>query len=178
MAEKATIARPYSRAAFEYAQGSQKLARWSEFLQAASRVVADERVEPLLGNPLVRPEELAQLVLEIAAPDPTEDERRFLLLLAENRRLELLPEIAAQYETLRAEAEGTVDVTVTSAVELTPEQQARFSDALTRRLKRHVRLHCEVDPALLGGAIVRAGDFVIDGSLRGRLERLGGAMTN
>jgi len=178
MAEKATIARPYSRAAFEYAQASQKLARWSEFLQAASRVVADERVQPLLGNPLVPAQELVQLVLEIAAPDPSDDERHFLLLLAENRRLELLPEIAEQYESLRAEAEGTVDVTVTSALELTPEQHAKLSDALTRRLKRRVRLQCQVDPGLIGGAIVRAGDFVIDGSLKGRLERLGGVMTN
>lgn len=178
MTEKATIARPYANAAFEHAREAQKLPDWSEFLQAASRVIADERVQPLLGNPLVAPEQLAQLVLDIAAPRAGEAERGFVRLLADNRRLELLPEIAAQYEALRAEAEGIVDVTVVSAMALTEEQQAKLGEALTRRLKRRVRMRCEVEPGLIGGAIVRAGDFVIDGSLRGRLERLGGAMTN
>ena len=93
-----------------------------------------------------------------------------------NGRLAVLPEIAAQYAELRAAVENTVDVTVTSALPLTAEQSDKLTQALTRRLRRTVRLHTAVDPSLVGGAIVRAGDFVVDGSLRGRIERLGHTM--
>src|SRR5690606_5244238 len=104
--------------------------------------------------------------------------RNFLKTLAHNRRLGLLPEIAAQYEVLRAEVENVADVRIVSAVQLSEQQRQRFIAALTKRLQREVRVHCEVDPSLIGGAIVRAGDFVIDGSLKARLERLAGAMTH
>ena len=97
-------------------------------------------------------------------------------LLADNGRLAALPQIAEQYAALRAEVENTVDVTVTSAMPLTPEQSEKLSKALTARLKRTVRLSTHVDPALIGGAVVKAGDFVVDGSLRGRIERLGNTM--
>ncbi len=100
------------------------------------------------------------------------------MTLAENRRLGLLPEIAAQFEVLRAEIENVADVRIISAVQLNEAQQQRFAAALRKRLQRDVRLQCEVDPSLIGGAIVRAGDFVIDGSLKARLERLAGAMTH
>jgi F-type H+-transporting ATPase subunit delta len=100
------------------------------------------------------------------------------LTLAHNHRLGLLPEIAAQFEVLRAEVENVADVKIISAVELNQVQQDRLVGALKKRLKREVRLHCEVDASLVGGAIVRSGDFVIDGSLRARLERLAGAMTH
>jgi len=99
-----------------------------------------------------------------------------LRLLADNGRLALLPQIAVQYAALRAEVENTVDVTVTSALPLTAEQTDKLTQALTRRLRRTVRLSSTVDPSLIGGAVVRAGDFVVDGSLRGRVERLGNIM--
>jgi len=99
-----------------------------------------------------------------------------LRLLADNGRLVLLPQIAVQYAALRAEVENTVDVTVTSALPLTAEQTDKLTQALTRRLRRTVRLSSTVDPSLIGGAVVRAGDFVVDGSLRGRVERLGNTM--
>jgi F-type H+-transporting ATPase subunit delta len=97
-------------------------------------------------------------------------------LLADNNRLAVLPEIATQYAVLRAEVENTVEVTVTSALPLDAAQSEKLTQALTRRLRRTVRLHAEVDASLIGGAIVRAGDFVVDGSLRGRIERLGNTM--
>jgi F-type H+-transporting ATPase subunit delta len=106
-----------------------------------------------------------------------EEQRNFLALLAENARLPLLPAIAVQYRELRAEAEQIADVQVSSARELTTEQASGLKSALERRLGRAVRLHASVDPALLGGAVVQFGDFVIDGSLRRRVERLAATMT-
>jgi F-type H+-transporting ATPase subunit delta len=177
MAENATIARPYARAAFDYARAGNGLAAWSGLLANASTAISDPRVEPLVGNPHVKASELVSFLLELAGARGEsgngEHERNFVQLLADNRRLDLLPEISAQFEAMRAEVENTVDVTVTSAQPLTAEQSAKLSAALTKRLNRTVRLHAEVDPKLIGGAVVRAGDFVVDGSLRGRVERLG-----
>lgn len=176
MADTATIARPYARAAFEHARAAGALPAWSALLAATSAALADRRVAALVGNPHVRTDELVDFLLEIAGAAGNTEARNFLRLLAENRRLSALPQIAAQYEVLRSEVENTVDVTVTSALPLTAEQSDRLAAALARRLRRTVRLHAEVDPKLIGGAIVRAGDFVVDGSLRGRIERLGNAM--
>jgi F-type H+-transporting ATPase subunit delta len=178
MAEKATIARPYAKAAFEYAQEHKSFARWSKVLAAGSAVVSEPTVEKLLTHPRVGPEALVGLIAEVAGDALDEHGRNFLMTLAQNRRLGLLPEVAAQFEVLRAEIENVADVRIISAVQLSEGQQQRFSAVLKKRLQREVRLHCEVDPSLIGGAIVRAGDFVIDGSLKARLERLAGAMTH
>jgi F-type H+-transporting ATPase subunit delta len=172
MADKTTIARPYARAAFEEARENGGLQPWSQLLHTAAAVVHDPRVVPLLGNPAVTPAQLAQLVTDIAGPQIGEDGRNFVRTLADNRRLEVLPEISALFEELKDSAEGVADVTVTSAAPLDAQQQQRLSEALGRRLQRTVRLHCETDPNLIGGAVVRAGDLIIDGSLRGRLERM------
>lgn len=177
MAEQATVARPYARAAFAHASAGSALAAWSEILGRAGAVVADPQVAPLIGNPHVKSADLVTMILEIAGAADDERARNFVRLLADNRRLALLPEIAAQYEMMRADVENTVDATVTSAQALTPEQSQKLSAALSQRLNRTVRLHQVVDPRLIGGAIVRAGDFVVDGSLRGRVERLASAMS-
>lgn len=172
MAEKVTIARPYAKAAFEYAHAQNALGRWSDTLATASAVVADERVSKLLSSPRVTPEQLVGLIAEIAGNGLDENGKNFLNTLAQNRRLGLLPQIAAIYEVLRAEVENIADVQVTSAIALDAAQQQRLAKALQKRLKREVRLHCDVDASLIGGAIVRSGDLVIDGSLKARLTRL------
>lgn len=172
MAEIATIARPYARAAFAHAQATDARAIWSSLLAAAAMTVTDERVQPLLGNPRVGTASLADFLIGVSGAASLPDAQNFLRLLAQNGRLALLPEISSQFEALRSELENTADVTLTSATALTAEQQARFTQALTKRLKRAVRLHCEVNPALIGGAVVRAGDFVVDGTLKAKLERL------
>jgi F-type H+-transporting ATPase subunit delta len=177
MAEKATIARPYARAAFEHARAGGALQRWSELLGLASAVVSDERVHKLLSNPRVTPEDLAGLVADVARAAPDEDGANFIRTLAANRRLGLLPEIASAYELLRADVENTADVEVVSAVPLDNAQRDRLAGALAKRLKREVRISCSVDASLLGGAIVRSADLVIDGSLRAQLERLATEMT-
>jgi F-type H+-transporting ATPase subunit delta len=182
MAEKATIARPYAKAAFASAREHNAFERWSTVLATASSVVQDERVARLLNNPRVKAEELSgligEVVTEAAGQAMDEHTRNFLATVASNRRLGLLPEIASMYEAMRAEAENTADVQVISAVELNEAQRQRLAAALKKRLQRDVRLHCEVDASLIGGAIVRAGDFVIDGSLKARLDRLAAEMSH
>ena len=177
MADKSTVARPYAKAAFEEARDRKRLGPWSEALRTAAAVIGDPRVEALLGNPRVTPEELATLVIEIAGPQLDEEGRNFVRTLADNRRLALLPEISALFDELKGEAEGVIDVTVTSAAPLDDSELGKLTAALQRRLGRSVRLQCATDPALLGGAVLRAGDLVIDGSLRGRLERIAYELT-
>jgi F-type H+-transporting ATPase subunit delta len=177
MADRLTIARPYARAAFEEARANGGLAPWSDALQVAAQVVKDERVEKLLGNPRVTPDELAQLVTGIAGPKLGEEGTNFVRTLADNHRLAYLPEIAELFDTFKDQAEGVADVTVTSAAALDEAQRQKLKAALERRLKRQVRLHCQIDPELIGGAVLRAGDLVIDGSLRTRLERIAYQLT-
>ena len=172
MADKTTIARPYAKAAFEEAKSANHLGAWSETLRTASTVVQDASVQKLLGNPSVTNADLAKLVADLAGPQLDGQGRNFVQTLAENRRLAYLPEISALFDELKDEAEGVIDVTVTSAAPLENSQRETLSAALQRRLKREVRLHCETDPALIGGAVLRAGDLVIDGSVRSRLDRI------
>jgi F-type H+-transporting ATPase subunit delta len=177
MADRITIARPYARAAFEEARAHERLAPWSEALQVAAEVVRDPRVQTLLGNPRVTPAQPAQLVAGIAAVPLGDAGANFVRTLAVNRRLAYLPEISALFETLKDAAQGVADVTVTSAAALDASQQQKLAAALHTRLKRTVRLHCEIDPALIGGAVLRSGDLVIDGSLRTRLDRIAYELT-
>ena len=172
MADKTTSARPYAKAAFAEAQAEGQLTTWSDALRAGAAVMADERVHQLLGNPHVTPEQLAAFVTDIAAGALSAHGRNFIAMLAQNHRLDCLPEIASLFDALKDEAEGIADVTVTSATPLSEQQAQVISEAMGRRLKRQVRLHTQVDPALLGGAVLRTGDLTIDGSVRGRLERI------
>lgn len=172
MAERATVARPYAKAAFEYASSSHAFAAWSQALATASEIVADPRVEELTKNPALTAADLADLVIDVAGDKLDAGMQNFVRVLAENHRLLLLPEIAAHYEQFRSAVENTVDVEVTSAVPLNEAQAQKLKQALSTRLKRQVHMKTAVDSTLLGGAVVRAGDLVIDGSLKGRLERL------
>src|SRR5262245_14966263 len=178
MAERSTIARPYAKALFELALEDKKLDAWSQALAIGAAVVSDVRVKKLLASPLVTMDQLADLLIDIGGKAFDSEGQNFIRVLASNRRLGLLPEIATLYERLKAEAERVTDVTVTSAAPLSEEQQREYAAALRKRLKTEVRLHCEVDPALVGGAILRANDLVIDGSLRGRLDRLATELLN
>lgn len=178
MAEKMTVARPYARAVLEIATDENAMAGWSEFLGRGSAAAADKHVQALIGNPAVSREALGELFIEICGDSAGRAGVNFLKLLAENGRMAWLPEIAAEYEKLRAEAENVIDVQLTSAVELADSQRDSFAAALRKRLGRNVRLHCDTDETLLGGVVIRAGDLVIDGSLLGRLDRLAGAITH
>jgi F-type H+-transporting ATPase subunit delta len=177
MAERITTARPYAKAIFSLARQGNTLAATSAGLMRAAETVADPRVHALLGNPHVTTAQLADLVNGVAGSSLDENSRDFVSLLAQNRRLGFLPEIAALFEQMKAEVENTVNVEVVAATKLTPDQESRYAAALQKKLGRQVRLHTKVDGSLLGGAVLRAGDLVIDGSIKGRLERLAVELT-
>lgn len=175
MSSLRTLARPYARAAFGLAQSSHAVAEWHQALQTAALLVSEPASREWLDNPRLGAAEQLNLFLPPgqAADGPF---GRYLGLLGENGRLALLPEIAGLYAELRAEAERTLVVRVSSAAPIDPVQQQMLTGALARRFDRAVELNIEVDPELLGGAVIDAGDLVIDGSLRTRLERLGDAL--
>jgi F-type H+-transporting ATPase subunit delta len=170
MADRLTVARPYAKAAFRQAQAGSALDKWSEALQNAALVVVDPRVKGLFGSPKVTSAQLADLVAGVAGAEG--GARNFVALLAENGRLDFLPEIAQLFERLKAEAEGVIDVQITSAAPMGAGEQGQLVAALEKRFGRRVHVQTAVDPSLVGGAVVRAGDLTIDGSLKSRLERL------
>jgi F-type H+-transporting ATPase subunit delta len=178
MAERATIARPYARAAFAYAKEQGWLAQWSQWLARARDTVASEEYQRLQHARRMRTGELTDLIAGVAGDALDVQGRAFLDLLAENGRVGYLPEIAAQFEELVAADENVADVEVVSAVPLDARQTERLAGALRGRLRREVRLHCRTDASLIGGAIVRSGDLLIDGSLRGKLARLETELTS
>src|SRR3954471_21486028 len=177
MAERTTTARPYAKAIFALAREGNKLAETSAGLIRSAEVVVNRRVHALLGSPHVTAAQLTELGTGVAGNTLDEHGRNFVALLAQNRRLGFLPEIAALFEQMKAEVENAVDVEVVAATSLTPDQESRYAAALQKKLGRQVRLHTRVDGNLLGGAVLRAGDLVIDGSLKGRLERLATELT-
>jgi F-type H+-transporting ATPase subunit delta len=172
MAERATIARPYAKAAFAAAREQGRLAEWSRWLGNARTVVLSEEFRLLERSPGVSAAQLEDLIAGICGADLDAPGRALLSLLTENGRLDFLPEIAAQFKELEAEDQNVADVEIVSATTLGDEQKARLAAALRTRLRRDVRLQCSVDPELIGGAVVRSGDLLIDGSLKGKLERL------
>ena len=173
MAEKTTIARPYAQAVFDIAGEHEALGRWSEMLALAAAVAADEEMARLIDNPRLRKQQVLELFLEICGEGLDPVGQNFIRVLSGNGRLALLPEIAELYEQARAEAEGTLEAEVVSAKPLGAQQQKNIAAALSERLGRKVSLKCTVDESLLGGAVIRAGDLIIDGSAVAKLQRLG-----
>lgn len=176
MAEKTTLARPYAKAAFELAFQTGRLQEWSNGLAFAALVAEDPQMVALVRSPRITKERAAELFIELGGERLNADVRNFIRTLAENRRLGLLPEIAVLFEQYRAEAERTVEVHLIAAAPVSDEQRQKFAASLKERLKRNVELKVETDPSLLGGAVIRAGDMVIDGSVRGRLSQLAAAL--
>ena len=176
MAELSTLARPYAKAAFEYAAANGDLQGWSDSLGVIAAVAQQSEVNKMLSSPSYTAEQQASQLMEICGDALSAQGRNFIEVLAENRRLKLLPFIQQQFEVLKANREKSVDVDVVSAGEITPEQQDKLARALSAKLERDVSLQVSVDKSLLGGAVIRAGDTVIDGSIRGRLSKLAEAL--
>ncbi|RUR30127.1 F0F1 ATP synthase subunit delta [Vreelandella andesensis] len=176
MAELLTVARPYAKAAFEYARDHEAFDSWSQALGFLSAAVANSDVRRLLGSPKLENDKKVALLSDMLS-EKQEGLTRFLDTLADQGRLLALPFIAEQFEYLRAEHEQRVEVTVTSAYKLTAAQQTKLANALKKRLNREISITTQVDKTLIGGVILRAGDTVIDGSVRGRLNRLSEALT-
>jgi len=176
VADKSTIARPYARAVFQLAQESGSFERWSQRLAIGAAALRNEQVRQLLDDPRRTPAAQVELLVDLCGEPGAPDLANFFRLLADNGRLDVLPEIAAAYETLRDEAEGRIEVEVRSAEPISDTVRASLKSALERRLERAVELENVIDPSLIGGAIIRAGDLVIDGSVRGRLQGLATAL--
>ena len=172
MAELSTLARPYAKAAFEYAAQAGELQSWSDSLATAGSVAQQPNVVKLLSSPSVTAQQQVTALIEICGDALDERGQNFLTVLSENHRLQLLPEISLQFDVLKANREKSVDVELVAAHELDAEQQQKLSDALSAKLERKVNMQVSLDKSLLGGAVIRAGDLVIDGSIRGRLAKL------
>lgn len=176
MSELSTLARPYAEAVFRMALGENNLAGWSSRLQSLALIVLDAQAARLIADPAVAADRVADLIVEVAGSDLGECGGNFVKVLAENDRLSLLPEIGAQFEALKANAEGTLEATITSAQELTQAQLDELVAGLKTRFNRAVNVQVAVDPELIGGAVIAIGDQVIDGSVKGRLQRMSFAL--
>ena len=178
MAESITLARPYANAAFEVAVADKALAEWSEMLKTLAAVAADDKVSSLLKNPALTAEKQSDALLAICGEEVTAKGKNMVRLLAENRRLPLLPEIAEIFDVLKAAKEKSVDVDLATAYALSDALVEQLTQALQKRLDRQVKLHTSVDQSLIGGAVIRAGDTVIDSSVRGKLNKLAESLSS
>ena len=191
MSSVTTLARPYAKAAFALAQDEQArdgqahdgqapdgqtLARWEQMLSLAAAITADAAMAQVLDSPHVSDATAVKLIADTAGEALDERFRGFLFVLDDYDRLPLLPEIARLFRRLRAEAERRLQVRVVSAVPLDAEQSARMREALARRFACQIELDNEIDQGVIGGAVIYAGDEVIDGSLRGRLHKLSSSL--
>lgn len=172
MAELSTIARPYAKAAFEYAVDVSALKVWSTGLAVAASVSQQPKLVKLLRSPSSTSAQQAATLNEVCAEEISETIKNFIVILSENNRLTLLSQISDQFDVMKANFEKAVDVEVISAQSLDAEQQASLTKALSKKLEREVNMQVSLDKDLLGGAVIRAGDTVIDGSIRGRLTKL------
>jgi F-type H+-transporting ATPase subunit delta len=172
MANLSSIARPYARAAFEYAHDKHALPEWKACLSSAAFAIALPSVSALLDHPECSSMKLYQMLEDVLSSQLNTDIKNFLLLLAQNKRLNLLPEISSLFNDYEAQLQKITNVRVITAAETDEHFKQALTAALTKRIQREVILHCETDASLLGGAIIHIADGVIDGSIRGKLNRL------
>jgi F-type H+-transporting ATPase subunit delta len=176
MAERTTLARPYAEAIFRLASDSSSLQRWSDVLSYYAVAVADKNLAFALGDPRITGEQADELMASLLA-DVSEQEQALLVMLRENGKLQLLPEISVLFNEQRASAEGTIDASVISAFALDEAQVTSLAKMLKKELDRDVNISASVDPSIIGGVIIRAGDTVIDGSVAGSLQNLTSYLT-
>ena len=172
MAELSTTARPYARALFKLALQESRLPAWSAALATLAQAATIPEVATLIGHPALTRPQLAALLCDALKGKLDREGENLVRLLAENGRLKLLPLIREEFEQLKAEAEKSAEVEIVTATAVDAAQQSALSEAVKRRLKLDVRVAWKTDPALIAGAVVRAGDLVIDGSVAGELDRL------
>jgi F-type H+-transporting ATPase subunit delta len=178
MAELSTLARPYAKAAFEYALDKNELSKWSAQLATAAAVALEPGMAAVLNNPSLTAAQQAGTLSEVCGDSLSAQARNFIAILASNKRLALLPEISELFAQYKANQEKTVDVEVVSAFDLADSARDRLAEVLGRKLERKVEVRTSTDSNLLGGVLIRAGDLVIDGSVRGKLDKLAEAMNS
>ncbi len=167
-----TLARPYARAAFEFALAADDIAGWRDFLQFAVCLMREPKVYLWAFDPRVEAAQLLEVIADLGREWMNESRRNFLKVIIENKRLCELPAIFDLFKLDQAEHEKTLDVDVLTYSDFTPIQEKALVRSLEQRLQRHIRLHFKIDQTLLGGAVIRAGDLIIDGSVRTKLQRL------
>lgn len=172
MSELTTLARPYARAVFELAQAAGSLDAWSDELAFMAAVANDPQLKALMDSPKLTSEQRADIFNQVCVDKTSDAGKNLVKLMAENGRMAALTDVAALFEVMKNEAQGQVDARVVSAQPVSDEQQAAIAKALKERLGREVRLNVSVDESLMGGAVVYAGDLVIDGSIRGRIDKI------
>jgi F-type H+-transporting ATPase subunit delta len=172
MSELSTLARPYAEAVFKTALENKSVSEWSEMLAFLSVVMQDKEMTAVAVNPKVSEQQLTQLLLDICQDQLSNEGVNFLKLLVQNDRLILAPQISELYESFKAEHEGYVDVEVISAYALSKDEQKKFATTLEKQLDKKVHITTSIDKSLIGGFLAKAGDKVIDGSIKGRLQQL------
>jgi F-type H+-transporting ATPase subunit delta len=176
MAELSTVARPYAEAVFKLSQEAGNSASWSDVLSLLEMMVSDPQMDGLIGNPRIQRHQLVALIVGVAGNQLDAQAKQLVEVLVENNRLVLLPQIRSQFEVLRQEREGVIDAKITSAFRMEDGQISRLVKDLEARFKRGIRPDVWIDPTLIGGVKVAVGDIVIDGSVRGRLDRMEAAL--
>jgi F-type H+-transporting ATPase subunit delta len=176
MAEARTIARPYAEAVFRLARANDALSAWSDMLQFAAVIASDERIRALIGNPKVSSRRLGELLLGICGDNLNDEGRNFVLLLAENRRVQILPEVNELFEQLKTQHEGVLAAKIASAFAMDDAQLKDLVANLEIKFKRKIEAKVSIDPELIGGVKVEIGDEVLDASVRGKLEAMAVAL--
>jgi len=172
MAEYTTSARPYARAVYARATETSSVESWGEALALLAAVAADASMQEILDKPQLSKEQKGELLLKVLSDKLNQQQQNLVRLMAENGRLRALPEVAHQFEIYRAEAEGKVDAEVISAFALTSEQEQAITEMLKSKLGRDVSITTSTDESLIGGVVIKAGDTIIDGSMKSQLESL------
>ncbi|OQW91915.1 MAG: hypothetical protein BWK79_15805 [Beggiatoa sp. IS2] len=175
MAELATLARPYAKAVFDTAKETEDFALWSETLNFLTAMLENQQVVSIIAHPRIDKSTVRRILLDICESQMTETGVSLIKILMDNDKLSIIPHIALQYERLRSEYQGYVEVEIASAYPVTPMQQQQAEAALQRRLGKGIVLKVTIDNTLIGGWLVRIGDQVIDLSIRGRLQQLANA---
>lgn len=176
MAEFTTAARPYARAVYQQATESSSVQSWSDALELLSAIVTDAGMAELLDKPQLGKELKGEILLKIAGDKLQQSQKNLVKLMAENGRLKVLPEVASQFEVFRAEAEGKIDAEIISAFPLTSEQEQAITETLKAKLGREITLTTSTDESLIGGVVIKAGDTIIDGSMKSQLASLAMAL--
>lgn len=178
MASNETVARPYAEAIFDYAREQKSLDKWSDFLNDLATVIKDEQINAVIHSARVDGADVGALVCDVMGHKEGDPFANLIMTMAENERLDIIDDVLTQFETLKTEEEGAVDAVIESAQDVTDEQLKKITKGLEKRLGKKVHITTEVNPDLIGGAIIRAGDLVIDGSVSGKIQRMSSAVTH
>ncbi len=178
MSEQMSLARPYAKAIFELARDAGEYKQWSDQLELLALIAQDSSMVELISNPEVAAQQLADLIIDVTGDQLDEQGRNLVNLLAHNDRIMAVADINQQFLVLRDEAEQVIEAQLITASEVNDAQKKKIETALSGRLGKQIKLEATVDESLIGGAVVRAGDWVVDGSVKAQLQDLVGAISS